>query len=343
DSEGNFYYNSLRSSFDCDVYKSGDAGFSWAAPVYAFGGDKQWMSVDRTSSIGRGHLYTAWYPFIGCCSPDMFNRSTDGGATFGMPIEIGDGLRRGTTAVGADGAVYVTGHSPTDSSVFAVAKSTTAKVAAMPMTIDSVVPVDLGGSIARGVGPNPAGLLGQVWVVADPGDADRLYVLASVNPPGDDPLDVHLVRSTDGGATWSAPVRVNDDATTNDAWQWFGTLSVAPDGRLDAVWNDTRADPGGLRSVTTYAASFDGGLSWTPNEPLGPDWDPLLGFPNQDKIGDYYESISFDDAVHLAYAATFNGEQDVYYLRIPPPEPEPPLFADGFESGNTSAWSATVL
>ena len=38
-------------------------------------------------------------------------------------------------------------------------------------------------------------------------------------------------------------VGVNDDPTGNGAWQWFGTMSVAPDGRIDAIWNDTRNDP----------------------------------------------------------------------------------------------------
>ncbi len=48
--------------------------------------------------------------------------------------------------------------------------------------------------------------------------------------------------------------------------------------------------------------------------------------------------VSFDDAAHLAWAATFNGEQDVYYTRIAGSE----IFADGFESGDTSAWSWTI-
>ena len=74
---------------------------------------------------------------------------------------------------------------------------------------------------------------------------------------------------------------------------------------------------------------------------------------------------------HVAYAATFNGEQDVYYLRIGdydcnangvgdsvdiadgtspdrngngiPDECAPnAIFFDGFESGDTAAWSAWV-
>ena len=65
-----------------------------------------------------------------------------------------------------------------------------------------------------------------------------------------------------------------------------------------------------------YAYSLDGGVSWSPNEPLSPAWNPHLGWPDQDKIGDYYDMASDLVGAHVAYAATFNGEQDVYYLRI---------------------------
>ena len=131
-------------------------------------------------------------------------------------------------------------------------------------------------------------------------------------------------------------MRVNDD--TGDAWQWFGTLSVAPNGRLDAVWNDSRSDPGGFDSALYYSFSSDGGVSWSPNVALSPPFDPHLGWPQQNKLGDYYDMVSENDLVHVAWAATFNGEQDVYYLRLD----TGPLFADGFESGDSTAWSRTV-
>ena len=38
----------------------------------------------------------------------------------------------------------------------------------------------------------------------------------------------------------SEKVRVNDDPEGNGAWQWSAMVSVAPNGRIDAVWNDTR-------------------------------------------------------------------------------------------------------
>jgi hypothetical protein len=124
-------------------------------------------------------------------------------------------------------------------------------------------------------------------------------------------------RSTDGGTTWSQPVRVNDDSDTT-AWQWFGTMSVAPNGRIDVVWLDTRDYPGTYLSSLYYSYSLDGGISWSLNERLSMAFDPHVGWPQQNKMGDYFDMVSSDSCVHLAWAATFNGEQDVYYGRITP-------------------------
>jgi hypothetical protein len=374
--DGTFYYNSLSvdANYWCDVFTSGDAGSTWSPPVYAYGGDKAWMAVDRTGGIGAGNIYAAW-DYAGCCGDDWFNRSTDGAQSFEYPAPIPSFPYWGVTAVGPDGAVYVAGTTSYGvDDAFAVAVSTTVDDPGAPLGFDAAYQVALGGALLYGGGPNPGGLLGQVWVAVDHSGgatAGNLYVLASVDPPGTDPLDVHFVRSTNGGASWSAPVRVNDDPAGTNAWQWFGTMAVAPNGRIDVIWNDSRNDPGGFDSQLYYAFSLDGGASWSPSEPLSPAWNPHLGWPDQDKIGDYYDMASDLVGAHVAYAATFNGEQDVYYLRIGdydcngngigdaidiasgtstdsngngiPDECEGLLgFADSFESGDTSAWSATV-
>jgi hypothetical protein len=125
-----------------------------------------------------------------------------------------------------------------------------------------------------------------------------------------------FARSADGGRTWSPPVRVNDDPAGNGAWQWLATMSVAPTGRIDAVWADTRGSAAQNISELYYAFSIDGGRTWSANVAVSPPFDSWLGWPQQRRLGDYYHSVSDEDGVDVAYAATFNGEQDVYYLRI---------------------------
>ena len=96
----------------------------------------------------------------------------------------------------------------------------------------------------------------------------NIYVTYNNKGAGADKADVFLVQSTDGGATWSAPVKVNDDATTTDQWQ--PTLAVTPDGsRLGIFYYSRQEDPAGNNlfkyygriatisgSTVTFAPSF---------------------------------------------------------------------------------------
>ena len=319
DRDGHFYFYSLQpyrgsAPWSCYLYKSFDGGVTWPQERYARGGDKEWMVIDQTEGIGSGHVYLTWNRAYGCCGSDDFARSTDGGQSIPWPITMPTNLHWGTMSVGPDGELYVSGES------FFVGKSTNAQDPGQTPAFDFVTSVSLGGSVRFGSGPNPGGLLGQAWVATDHSSGatrGNVYLLASVRPSsGGDPLDVMFARSTDGGTTWSAPVRVNDDPTNNGAWQWFGTMSVAPTGRIDVIWNDTRNDPAANESEVYYSYSEDAGVTWSDNEPVSPAFNHFLGYPSQDKLGDYYHMVSDELGASLAYAATFNGEQDVYYIRI---------------------------
>ena len=323
DADGRFYCYALQpdrgpGEWGCYMYRSDDGGLTWPQEVYAWGGDKAWITIDRTEGIGRGNIYSVWSVNAACCGPEIFTRSTDGGLTFSRPIEIENSPRFGTLTVGPDGTVYVAGGTSTSSGVFYVARSTNAQDRSATPVFDRVTTVYLGGGTAFSTGPNPAGLLGQVWIASDHSEGPtrgNLYMLSSVNPPGSDPLDVMFIRSTDGGVTWSAPLRVNDDPT-NLAWQWFGTMAVAPNGRIDVIWNDTRGDLSATFSELYYSYSLDTGVTWSENVPLSQPFNHFLGYPQQNKLGDYYDMVSDNFGADVAYAATFNDEQDVYYLRI---------------------------
>ena len=343
DSAGRFFYYSLAvpgGSFQVDTFTSTDAGATWGPAVFSFGGDKAWLGVDTTGGLGDGHMYAFWSPGLGCCGDDAFNRSIDPAQSFETPIAAPGLPFWGTVAIGPTGTVYVGGASSSGGG-FVVGRSDTLQDPGMPAAFDASASVDLGGSLGFSTGPNPGGLLGQTWVAAShaPGRSGHVYLLASVNPASADPLDVHFVRSIDGGTTWSAPTRLNDDPAGSNAWQWLGTMGVAPNGRIDVVWADTRNATTGFASELFYTRSDDGGSTWSANEVLSPSFDPHLGWPQQNKMGDYYHLVSTDDGAHLAYAATFTVGQDIYYLFIPSNET---LFADGFESGDTSAWSMSV-
>ena len=67
-----------------------------------------------------------------------------------------------------------------------------------------------------------------------------------------------------------------------------------------------------------YSFSIDGGNNWSRNVAVSNSFNPSVGYPNQNKIGDYITVVSDDASANVAYAATFNGEEDIYYVRIPP-------------------------
>ena len=65
------------------------------------------------------------------------------------------------------------------------------------------------------------------------------------------------MRSTNGGQTFSAPRRINTDPVNHNKWHWFGTLSVAPNGRIDVVCSIPAMPPINKTSQLFYSYSSD--------------------------------------------------------------------------------------
>ena len=318
DNNGNFYYNSLQGTFACDVFAIRDGGVVWEAPVPAHGGDKQWMRVDRTNGDGADHIYAQWNQSFSVCEGD-FTRSSDDSLSYEACASVPNSPRWGTLAVDEEGILYIVG---TTGGGFEVTRSLNARNAGEDIVWETPVAADLDGFLNVGEPINPAGLVGQVWVdvdISDGSGAGNVYVAASVGRfSNSDPGDVMFARSTDGGLTFEPPVRINTDTGTS-AYQWFGTMSVAPNGRIDIIWLDTRDAPSGtFDSVLYYSFSEDQGTTWSENTPLSVPFNPNIGYPQQDKMGDYFDMVSDNEAAHLAWTNTINGGQDVYYSRITP-------------------------
>ncbi|MEK7426278.1 MAG: DUF4215 domain-containing protein, partial [Actinomycetota bacterium] len=128
--------------------------------------------------------------------------------------------------------------------------------------------------------------------------------------------DVFLARSTDRGATWSAPVRLNDDRPGGDqVMPWVSVNSV---GVVETFWYDYRNWPG-MNTVDVYAArSTDGGQSFGPNfrvTTVPSSWFvPATFTPN---FGDYIQCASEGAGFYLSWADGRNNDIDVFVSHIP--------------------------
>ncbi len=322
DSVGRFFYLSLLQNFFDDLWRSLNRGQSWTNIAAADGGDKQWFTIDNTNSTGRGFQYQFWSTDGNNYGGRQFSRSINGGLTWMNPINIPNSPAWGTLDVDSNGNLFIGGVNLSTNQIWCI-QSTNAKNGAVVPTFDQRTAVQLGGHIAFGEPINPDGLVGQVFLAVDRSGTitnNNVYMLASIQPTGfSTGSDVMFVRSTNGGQTFSAPRRINDDPVNHAKWHWFGTLSVAPNGRIDAVWLDTRSAANNNDSQLFYSYSLDGGNTWSRNVATSNSFNPFLGYPNQNKLGDYITIVSDNAGANVAYAATFNGEEDIYYVRIVSP------------------------
>ena len=330
DETGTFFYLSLLETFCENMYRSTNGGQSWTQlqpESLAGGGDKQWFTIDKTGGPGHGFQYQSSDGANCSGNGVQFQRSTDGGITWQAPIIIPAGPTDGTLDVDTNGNLFIGGEGSTLNS-FSCVRSSNAQIGNQTPTFDQVTQhINMGGDLTGG-GINPAGLDGMLFLAIDRSGGptnNNIYMLASVRPPGGAFTEVMFVRSTDGGLTFSAPIRVNDDVNHQNKWHWFGTFAVAPNGRLDAVWYDTRNAANNTDSQLFYSWSTDAGVTWSPNVAVSNAFNPSEGYPNQNKIGDYITIVSDNTGGNVAYSATFNfnpsrgqHEEDVYYVRVSP-------------------------
>jgi hypothetical protein len=163
--------------------------------------------------------------------------SVDGASTFSKPRTISTGGPSGTPnnqgvdiAVAPDGTIHVVysafERSTGVNTIAAVRSSDCGKHWSQPVTVGSFV-----GGQAPGVAFRTPTF---AFVAADDSDPDVVYA-AYQSLAGD--YDVFVQRSTDGGASWGAPVQVNEDPGARH--QIFPTIEVSA-GALHVAWYDFR-------------------------------------------------------------------------------------------------------
>lgn len=329
DRAGNFYTAHLTSVTTAvrpagftsviGINKSTDGGQTWGPTVYpAVAGvksgssqDKELIAVDNSGGACNGYVYVSWTSFGGTTPPGdspnppiFVSRSTNGGATFSVPLKVSPfahSNQGSEPAVGPNGEVYVAwfrisgpspgpGQPPLPPAIM-VAKSTNCGVSfGAAVEVAQLTPIGFGGA------PVNARLRANFRTNSFPRiDVNprngEVYIVYNANPEGPDAADIFFTRSTDGGATWSAPTRVNSDSGDND--QLFPDIAVNVNGALEVAWYDQRLDPQNFRMDIYHARSTDGGRSFGPNHRVtqtsslpAVGYDPVV---NPTYMGDYID------------------------------------------------------
>jgi hypothetical protein len=326
DAEGNFYFCYIdfdRGSPDNGIFvcKTTDGGVTWTGPytVISHQGnpnapfeDKCYIAADRTGSPYSNNVYITWTHFYTGEYPIQLSRSTDGGQTFSTPIDISHGSQynQGSCpAVGPDGEVYVAWHNYSD--IIEITKSTDGGISfSDDVTIAHIVPL-----------PSPLPPT-QFRVNSFPsldidisGGSYNGYIYAVWADYGTGDGDIHFSRSTDGGATWSSPRRLNDDEIYNGKDQFFPWLSVDNQGNLDVMFYDRRNCPGNHDIDVYWTRSTDGGITFSPNELVTTErFDPDIGFSGT-FIGDYNGITNWSGSAFPLWTDTRLGDQDPFTAR----------------------------
>ncbi len=284
---------SLSTRHGIFVHRSFDGGRSWdSSPTTIVArpeGTKPLLEHFPTTVVDNhpdspyaGNLYVSWDRILGSNKSEMMiARSTDDGQTWSAPMAISSvpASLAHSAAVGSDGAVYIT---------YAAWRKEGMEIV-VAVSRDGGLTFEPPRPVARTQPnfpvadfPRAGRTVGAIGAAVDsrtsPG---RLFVVWGDYRNGD--RDILAVTSDDGGATWTAPVRVNDDARANGRDQIMTWLAVDPgDGAAYVLFYDRRGDSNNLLPTVTLARSVDGGRSF-----VNYAWSDVQADPKQACLGDY--------------------------------------------------------
>lgn len=281
---GVYYFANLAetsSNAIISVHRTQNNGTSWAQAANASPSagasfpDKEWLAVDsRGSGTGAGNVYVCYRRF-GNGDGIRFSRSTNHGTSF---TEIGGNLSANPTSTQGcfvavnrtNGEVYVIWqNSATTPRTIRFRKSTDGgSTFAAEATIATYSPSE-NNSTACGrpaFVDDEAGATSRAvrsssfpYMAVDPIDGDIAVVFHAAALAGGSESDIAIIRSTDDGATWSPPARINASVTGQ---QFFGSIAINKSGKYRAMWYSTQ-NSATDRLIDVYSAvSNDGGVTW---------------------------------------------------------------------------------
>lgn len=274
--------------------------------------DKQWFAIDQEN----GNIYFVWAMYEAATAQIVFTRSTDGGESWSplLPISlISTSVARGNQgaviSIGPDGIIYVTWIDFDDDTIKFSYSTDYGQTFSAAAAIADVVPIP--SPLPNSEFRTPT-LLSMAVDCSNGSNKGAIYIVW--NDYRNDDADILLIVSFDGGATWTEPVRVNDDELRNEKDQFFPWVNVSPTGDVHVVFYDRRNDPENYLVGCYYAHSsndtdfhtnlritdfsFDGRYSYHQN--------------GYEFIGDYIGVTSCENKVFPIWCDTRKEEADIY-------------------------------
>jgi sulfur carrier protein ThiS len=257
--------------------RSLDGGASWSAPATlildggGFFNDKVAVAADP---VDAGFVYVVWDRLVAGDNggPTFLARSSDGGASWEPARPIYDPGPHSQTisnvpVVLPDGTLlvmfvqidYGAGSNGGDRARIEVVRSDDKGVHwGAPATVADLLSVGTRDP-ATGTPVRDASIIPQI-AVAPNGDAYLVWLDGRFSNGARDAIAI--ARSIDGGATWSAPTRVN---AVGSVAAFDPAVHVRDDGTIGVSYFDFRSDTPAAPLLTDYwlARSNDGGANWS--------------------------------------------------------------------------------
>jgi hypothetical protein len=327
--------NSATTVLKVQSYKSTNGGATWVFDGTISGTqtntDKQMQWIDHSaSSPYANNNYVIWHNG----NPAFMNRRTSTG--WGTPIQV-SGAETTGTAIGADvktnSAGDVFGFYPdTGSRGIYVVKSVNggASYSAPVKIVTTYDSYDIGV---------PAFSSRRILVYVSGaayrnGTTNNVYALwtdlsgdtgctAATSEPGTSTTSscktrIWFSRSTDGGATWSARVKINNQSGLNDQFNPFLAIDET-NGNLGAIYYDTVADAGRKKVDVYYQMSTDGGATWQPAVKVTTAMtdETITGADSGNQFGDYNSLSGYGNAFFPSWTDRRNAaKEEIWTAKI---------------------------
>jgi len=274
-------------------------------PLFA---DKPWIAVDNTGGPFDGNVYLAFDANLTSITPfaTLFTRSTDGGNSFSPPFYAPSDRTGGLPGVAVDpaGNVFVSTDAFDPVTGANLNYIQVSKITGGGTTlVQNVKAVNPASWVTSGSSIGASFRAFTIPQIA--ADAHGVYIVFDDVRLGNS--NVYITRSTDGGGSWTAPLRINDITTG----QHFFPTIVASGGIVDVAWYDSRFNTQTPMTALDvfFTNSNDGGVSFSArvrvtNVSFNPGLVKRTDAPNWNEpfMGDYIGIAATPSAAHPFWA-----------------------------------------